>query len=159
MPPTEQRAQSKPVPVEILDAGNSQATVAESRRWIVLWSSFLFALLQSICTAVFAISGIRVLIGLTALAAAAGLHVPAAGFHSDKIRIPMMLLALVGALTNLYVVWRVRRLRNRSASQWRRQPVPPRKLRSEKFQVILALLTIVLLAAEWITHPMIHRVP
>jgi len=129
------------------------------KSWIVLWGSFVFALLQSVCTAVIAISGIRVVIGFSALAAAAGLHVPARGFHGDHIRIPMMLLALAGALINLYVVWRVRRLRHRPASQWRQTPASAAKLRSENLQIGLSLLTLVLLAAESMTHPMIHRVP
>jgi cytochrome b subunit of formate dehydrogenase len=134
--------------------------IAESRTksWIVLWSSFAFALLQSICTAVIAISGIRVAIGLSALAeAVVGVHGPPTGFHADWIRIPMMLLALVGSVINLYVIWRIRRLRNRPAAQWRRQPVSRQKLRSETLQIVLAIVTLILLAAEYMTHHMIFR--
>ena len=36
---------------------------------LLTWSSLIIAVLQSLCTAVLAVSGIRVLIGLTALAA------------------------------------------------------------------------------------------
>jgi hypothetical protein len=123
------------------------------------WSGIVFALLQSACTAVIAISGLRVAIGLSALAAAAGIHAPAHGFHQDAIRIPMMVLAFLGAVLNLYVVGKVRRLRSRPASQWRQQPVTKKKLNSERFQIALSVLTLLLLAAEWITHPFIHRVP
>jgi hypothetical protein len=123
------------------------------------WSGIVFALLQSACTAVIAISGVRVAIGLSALAAAAGIHAPAHGFHQDAIRIPMMVLAFLGAVLNLYVVGKVRRLRSRLASQWRQQPVTKKKLNSERFQIALSVLTLLLLAAEWITHPFIHRVP
>lgn len=122
-------------------------------------SSLVFAVLQSACTAVIAISGIRVAIGLSALAAAAGIHAPARGFHQDAIRIPMMALAFAGAVINLYIIGRVRRLRSKPAAQWRMQPVSKKKLNSERFQIALAVLTFLLLAAEWITHPMIHRVP
>jgi hypothetical protein len=126
-------------------------------RWANV-GGFLFALLQSACTAVLAISGFRVLIGLGALAAAAGIHAPAKGFHQDAIRIPMMWLALVGALANLYSVWRVRSLRAKPAAQWRVQPVSKENLRSERFQIVLSIVTLVLVATEWITHPMLHRV-
>lgn len=126
---------------------------------VLSWSSVAFALLQSACTAVIAISGLRVAIGLSALAAAAGIHAPARGFHQDAIRIPMMVLALLGALINLYVVWKIRRLRSKPAAQWRVQPVSKKKLNSERFQIALSILTLLLLAAEWITHPLIHRVP
>src|SRR2546421_11267578 len=117
------------------------------------WSSMVFAILQSACTAVIAISGVRVAIGLGALAAAAGIHAPAHGFHQDAIRIPMMVLAFLGAVINLYVIWKVRRLRSRPASEWRQRPVTKKKLNSERFQIVLSVLTLLLLAAEWLTHP------
>jgi hypothetical protein len=134
---------------------------AEDAERRVRWAnvgSFLFALLQSACAAAMAISGFRVLIGLSALAAAAGIHAPPTGFHQDAIRIPMMIVALIGSLANLYVLWRVRSLRARPSAQWRMQPVTPAKRRSERLQLVLAILTLVLLAAEWIIHPMVHRV-
>ena len=123
------------------------------------WSGIVFALLQSACTAVIAISGVRVAIGLSALAAAAGIHAPAHGFHQDAIRIPMMTLAFLGATLNLFVIWKVRSLRSKPAAQWRQQPVTKKKLNSERFQIALSILTLLLLAAEWITHPLVHRVP
>jgi len=123
------------------------------------WSGIVFALLQSACTAVIAISGVRVAIGLSALAAAAGIHAPAHGFHQDAIRIPMMTLAFLGAILNLFVIWKVRNLRSKPAAQWRQQPVTKKKLNSERFQIALSVLTLLLLAAEWITHPLVHRVP
>jgi hypothetical protein len=123
------------------------------------WSSLVFAILQSACTAVIAISGLRVVIGLTALAAAAGIHAPARGFHQDAIRIPMMALAFLGAVLNLFVIWKLRKLRSKPAAQWRQRPVTKKKLNSECLQIALSVLTLLLLAAEWITHPMVHRVP
>ena len=71
----------------------------------------------------------------------------------------MMALAFAGALLNLFVIWQIRRLRNRPAAQWRLSPVPKSKLRSERLQIALAVLTFLLLAAEWFTHPMIHHPP
>jgi hypothetical protein len=125
---------------------------------LISWTSLVFAVLQSACTAVIAISGVRVAIGLTALAAAAGINAPAKGFHSDIVRIPMMVFALLGACVNLYIVGRVRRLRANPASQWRQTPVPKTKLNSERLQIALSVITLLLLLAEWVTHPMIHRV-
>lgn len=123
------------------------------------WSSMVFAVLQSACTAVIAISGVRVAIGLSALAAAAGIHAPAHGFHQDAIRIPMMALAFLGAVLNLFVIGKVRNLRSKPAARWRQQTMTKKKLNSERFQIALSVLTLLLLAAEWITHPLIHRVP
>jgi hypothetical protein len=130
-----------------------------SRLKLLGWSGIVFAILQSTCTAVIAVSGIRVAIGLSALAAAAGIHAPAKGFHQDAIRIPMMLLALFGSLINLFVIWKIRSLRNKPASQWRQQPLRRSKLNSERLQIALSMLTLILLTAEWITHPLLHRIP
>ena len=123
-------------------------------------TSLIFAVLQSACTAVIAISGVRVAIGLSALAEATiGIHAPAVGFHQDAIRIPMMAAASIGSLINLYVVWRIRTLRARPSSQWRVQAATPKQRRSEHFQIALAIITLALVVAEWVAHPMIHRVP
>jgi hypothetical protein len=138
-------------------ASEPKKSLLDSR--LLNWSAILFAILQSACTAVMVISGVRVAIGLGALAAAAGIYAPAHGFHQDAIRIPMMALALLGSVINLYVVWKVRWLRSKPAAQWRQQPITKKKLNSERFQIALSILTLLLLAAEWITHPFIHRVP
>lgn len=140
-------------------AGPRQEIVVYFDPKVLSWSSVVFAILQSACTAVIAVSGLRVAIGLSGLAAAAGIHAPARGFHQDAIRIPMMFFAFLGAVINLYVVWKIRRLRSRPASQWRQQPVSKKKLNSERFQIALSILTLLLLAAEWITHPLVHRFP
>jgi hypothetical protein len=120
-------------------------------------TSALFGILQALCPAVIAYSGLRVLIGLTSLAAAAGTDAPARGIHADIIRIPMMLFAFFGTVLNLFVIWQVRRLRRRPAAQWRQQPVSAKTLRSERLQIALAIVTFAALLAEWITHPMIHH--
>lgn len=128
------------------------------RSWLVGLTSLMFILLQSACTAVMAVSGIRVVIGLGALAAAAGLHRPASGFHMDAIRIPMMIVAVGGSLVNLYVIWRIRTLRGRPSSQWRVQPATARQKRNETLQIVLAIITLALVAAEYVTHLIIHNV-
>jgi hypothetical protein len=123
----------------------------------VVWVSVIVALLQSLCTAVLTISGIRVAIGLSALAAASGIYAPAKGWHQDAIRIPMLILATIGAVLNLAVIAWMRHLRNRPAAQWRRRERTVREKRSEKLQIILAVVTMILVGLEMWTHPMVHR--
>jgi hypothetical protein len=144
-----------------LNSSTASAEEPVSRRtWLVSMTSFLFILLQSACTAVIAISGVRVAIGLSALGAATfGIHAPAHGFHRDVIRIPMMIAASIGSVINLYVIWRIRTLRARPSSQWRVQAVSPKQRRSELFQIGLSIITLALVVAEWVTHSMVHRVP
>jgi hypothetical protein len=158
----EQGSQSTPNQAKD-EAGLSDREAAETageqkRGWFFSLVALGFILLQSACTAVMAVSGVRVIIGLGALAAASGLNRPATGFHSDAIRIPMMVIAITGSLINLYVIWRIRSLRNRPAAQWRRIPPTPRQIRSEWFQIALAILTFLLVIAEWFTHRIVHNV-
>jgi hypothetical protein len=120
-------------------------------------ASFLLALLQSLCTAVFAISGVRLAIGLTALAAVSGVYAPARGFHQDAIRIPMLILAAVGAVINLLVLGWIWRLRSLPSAQWRRREISKKERRSERWQVALAIITLLLVGLETWTHAMIHR--
>jgi hypothetical protein len=124
---------------------------------VVSGASFLFALLQSLCTAVLTISGIRVAIGLSALAAASGIYAPAKGFHQDAIRIPMLIIAAAGAILNLAVLAWIRHLRNRPAAQWRRRELSSKEKRLERLQVILAIVTLILVGLETWTHGMVHR--
>ena len=120
-------------------------------------ASFLIAVLQSLCTAVLTVSGIRVAIGLSALAAAGGIYAPARGFHQDAIRIPMLTLAAAGALLNLAVLAWIWRLRSRPSAQWRRRELSAKQKRSERLQVVLAVVTLILVGLEVWTHPMVHR--
>jgi hypothetical protein len=128
------------------------------RRWAVGITSLFFIVLQSACTLVMALSGLRLAIGLGALAAVVvGAKGPATGLHQDAIRIPMMALAVLGACMNLYMIWRVRSLRRRGSSQWRRQPVTPRRLWGERVQLTLAVLTLILVLAEFLSHHYVFR--
>ena len=128
------------------------------RRWAVGLTSLFFIALQSVCTLLMALSGVRLLIGLGALAAVAeGARGPATGFHQDAIRIPMMVLAVLGSCVNLYMVWRIRSLRRRPSSQWRQQPISSRRLWGERVQITLAAITLILVVAEFLSHHYIFR--
>ncbi|WP_158791781.1 hypothetical protein [Granulicella sp. L60] len=131
--------------------------VANPRMWMVNLTSLLFILLQSACTAVIALSGISAAIGLGSFAAALGLNRLGGSFHNDVIRIPMMAVALIGSLINLYVLWRVRSLRTRPASQWRIRVSSSKQRRAELFQFSISLLTVALVIAEWVAHEFLHR--
>jgi hypothetical protein len=124
---------------------------------VVSGASFLFALLQSLCTAVLTLSGIRVAIGLGALAAASGIYAPARGWHQDAIRIPMLILAAAGAIVNLSVLAWIWHLRSRPSAQWRKREISRKEQRSERLQVVLAIVTLALVGLETWTHPMVHR--
>lgn len=129
----------------------------KSRSWIIGFTSLFFILLQSACTAVTALSGLRLLIGIGSLAAATTGIKFLASIHGEAIRIPMELLAIAGSAVNLYVIWRIRTLRGRPSSQWRVGPVTPAKKRAETIQITLALVTLLLVFVEWTIHFHLHH--
>jgi hypothetical protein len=138
----------------------SEVSVRQGDRSQVLhtlnWSSFGFALLQNLCAAFLALNSIRLAIGLGSVATAGGVFPTLFKFHSDAIRIPMMAVALVGAILNLLALWQIKRLRNRPSAQWRRTPLSSKQRRSEGLQFALSLLTLLLLAIEYFLHRALH---
>jgi hypothetical protein len=125
---------------------------SEGRSLAIGLTSLFFILLQSACTAFVAISGLRLLIGVGALAAAAAGLKFLTGLHGAALRIPMETIAIAGSVVNLLAVRRVRRLRARPESQWRVKQPTKKQLRSESWQVGLAVATLLLVAAEWGFH-------
>jgi hypothetical protein len=125
---------------------------------ILVGGSLLLAVLQSVCTAVLTISGVRVAIGLTAFAMAGSAYAPILQFHQDAIRIPMLTLATVGAVVDLLVLAWMRHLRRRHSADWRRRERSAKAKRSERMQMALAIVTLVLVSAEiWSHSIMVHR--
>ena len=136
-------------------AETPESPVGVRRSWIVALTSFSFVLLQSACTAVMALSGLRLLIGVSSLAASA---IPGFIFtiHADRIRIPMLIVAVLGSVVNLYVLWKIRSLRSRPSSQWRVPPPTAKQKRSETVQLVISLLTLALVVAESFFHHHLH---
>lgn len=126
-------------------------------RRVIAWSGFFFALLQSICGAIVAINGLRIAIGIGAFALSTGAGAALVGFHTDAIRVPMIVLALLGSLLNLAILLHVRHLRNRPASQWRQKPLSPGQKRTELAQLVLSLATLVLIFGEEYLHFSFHH--
>ena len=134
-----------------------QLNDVKSRSWIIGLTSLFFILLQSACAAFMALSGLRLLIGIGSLAAAATGARLIDSIHGEAIRIPMEIFAVIGSVINLYSIWRVRSLRVRPSSQWRMAPVSAEKRRAEFIQIVIAVFTLLLVAIEWTLHLSLHR--
>lgn len=119
-------------------------------------TSLLFALLQSLCTAVLTISSVRVAIGVAALSA--GFLKPLEPLHRETaIRASMLIIAIAGSVINLLVlawIWRMRRL---PSAQWRKREISKKEKRSERLQVALAMATLILVALEAWIHPIFNH--
>jgi hypothetical protein len=140
-------ALSRVIPSEI---GKAQGVIG--------WSSLLFAVLQSVCSFFVALDGLRFLIGVGALASIVGAGQQWDRLHTDWVRVPMIVLSLVGAMLNLTVLLHVRHLRGRPSAQWRLKPLTARKLRAERVQLALSVVTLALIAVEEVSHwHTVHR--
>jgi hypothetical protein len=124
---------------------------------ILSGTSLVMAALQSVCTAVLTISGIRLAIGLTAFALSGSILAPVGWFHQDAIRIPMLLLAAVGAVVDLAVLAWMRHLRTQPSAQWRKRERSSKERRSERLQLALAVMTLLLVGLETWTHTIVVR--
>jgi len=136
-------------------AGSAETAASQtvSRFKWVGWSSLFLAMVQSVCTIFVALSGLRLLLGTAAFGAAIGvMKIADERIHIDAVRIPMVMFALVGAVFNLVALWQVRRLRGRTASAWRQKTISQSKFASEKVQLVLSVLTLILLAVESFYH-------
>jgi hypothetical protein len=129
----------------------------KGKSWIIGLTGLFFIMLQSACTALMALSGLRLIIGLGSLAAATAGTNLLASIHGAAIRIPMEIVAIAGSVINLYAIWRVRSLRARPSSQWRVAPVTPEKKRAESIQIAIAIVTLLLVAVEWTIHIHLHH--
>ena len=123
---------------------------------LLSWGSLVLAAAESLCVAAVGLSGVRVLVGLSSLAAvtAGG---PAQGFHRNGLRIPFLALGTVGALLSLLLVWNEERIRRNPSAAWRLRPLTAQQKRRRKIQVALAVLTLLLVALEIVTHPRFHH--
>jgi hypothetical protein len=131
-----------------------EETALTSRsRAIVVGTSFVFSVLQSICTAIMAINGVRFVIGLGALAMTVGLGADLNRFHSITwLRITFLVGALSGSLLTLGVLVRSRHLRNRPAARWRFRPLTSKQRRTEFLQIAISMLTLILVVVEEYLH-------
>jgi hypothetical protein len=144
-------------PAELVESTPPLPIEASRARGVLAWSSFLFAVLQSICGAAVTINGFRLAIGIGALVFTSGAGAAMARFHANWIRVPMISLALVGSLVNIAILIQVRRLRNRPAAQWRRKVLTTHQVRMERLQWTLSLAALVLIGIEEYLHFGFHH--
>ncbi len=101
---------------------------------------------------------LRVGIGISSLALAAGATTAMEHLHVDWIRGPLITLAVAGSGLNLVVLWQIRRLRRRPEAAWRQKTPGSKRLRMERVQLIFSIVTLVLVFFEerqhliWLHH-------
>jgi hypothetical protein len=123
---------------------------------IVAWGSLALATAESLCVIAVGLSGVRVAVGLTSLIAATA-GGPAHGFHRNALRIPFLIVGATGALLSLLLLCNEERIRRNPAAAWRIRPLTAQQRRRRWLQLGLAILTLLLVALEVVTHPWFHH--
>jgi hypothetical protein len=114
--------------------------------------SLTAAVIQAICVFSIAANTVKVALGIGSVAAAGG----SSFLHSDPVRIPLMIMAVIGATVTLYVVWKGWRLRDLPSARWRKRPLSS----AERWRIGAALassiLSWLLVIGEILAHRVLH---
>jgi hypothetical protein len=116
------------------------------------FGSLTFAAIEAVCLFLVTANGLAVLLGGASIVLAQGV----AFFHSAAIRIPLLSLATIGALLNLWLLFNAWRLRRASSAQWRRKPLEKKERRRITIVATLSILTLMFVAAELFLHHRLH---
>jgi len=123
---------------------------------ILGWSSLFLAVIESLCAAAVALSGVRVLLGMSSLIAATAAG-PAHGFHREGLRLPILWISGVLALLTLLLLWNENRIRQNPAAKWRLEPLTLKQRRQRWMQLATSIGALLLILAEVVTHPWFHH--
>jgi uncharacterized membrane protein SpoIIM required for sporulation len=116
-------------------------------------ASFILATFEAIC--LFYVAAAKA--GLVVLAANMATSIWATFLHQGIFRIPLLLLAAVGSIFNLYLVWNAHRLRNAPAAAWRKKKLTRQQQWRIQVIVLLSLATLTLVGTEIYFHRVIHH--
>jgi hypothetical protein len=117
------------------------------------WMTFTISIIEAVC--VFSVAAAKT--GLVLGSAAIALTGWTLTLHRDVIRIPLLLIAIVGSLINLYLLWRAHRLRAAPSAAWRRRPLTTREQWRIALVLSLSVVTLGLGMAEIYFHRLFHH--
>lgn len=133
----------------------AEAKPVKVPRIALSWGTVLLALIQSGCAIIVLIQRIAVPLGAVTLASVQHRD---RFFHQDGLRLPVLALATLGAVLNLYALWNSWRLRRRPEAQWRIRPLPRAKKARNAWVVLSSVLTLALVTGELVIHRHYHPI-
>ena len=110
--------------------------------------SLAAAAIEGVCTLFVALSKFGVLIGFTSFLET----LIASRFHADRVRVPVLAMALSAALLNLLVLWNRLRLRNTPSAAWRKRPLALAERWRIGALIAMSALTVVFVVGEFWIH-------
>lgn len=137
-------------PTESADQISSDAgRIPLTRSWTVL----ILAFIEAACVFSVAVAKAGIVLG----SGAALLMGWSLALHRDAIRIPVLLMAIVGAGINLYMSWKRWRLRSSPAAAWRKKPFTQREKLRIGLVLGLSIVTLVVAVAEIYFHRLLNH--
>jgi hypothetical protein len=128
------------------------------RSRFVSLGALIFALLGAPCAAVGLIGPLALVLGAGSVLGALGPTV-LPFLDSAPVRIPLLTLATLAAIANLYTVWHVRRLRQQAAAEHRFIPVTRLERRRTLGVLAMAGLSLFFVAFELYAHQFVTHHP
>jgi hypothetical protein len=117
------------------------------------WGAFFLATIEAVC--LFVVTAGRTGIALSAISASVTGWITF--LHRDIFRIPALLLAIIGSVLNLWILWRSHRLRNSPSAVWRKRPLTAKERWRISIVLVLSVLTLFTAAFEIHLHRLIHH--
>lgn len=95
-------------------------------------------------------------IAILTTGAATGLVLQASWLHSERVRLPLLALAAIGSVFNLFVLRNARRLRRQPEAQWRIKPPRFRDKLRNGIVFSASVLTLFMVLSELVLHPSVY---
>ncbi len=95
-------------------------------------------------------------ISILTTGAATGLVLGASWLHSEPVRLPLLALATIGSVFNLFMLRNARRLRRKPEAQWRIRPLRFRDKLRNGIVFSASVLTLFMVISELALHPSIY---
>jgi hypothetical protein len=95
-------------------------------------------------------------ISILTTGAATGLVLQASWLHSERVRLPLLALATIGSVFNLFVLRNARRLSRKPEAQWRIKPLRFRDKLRNGIVFSASVLTLFMVISELVLHPSIY---
>jgi hypothetical protein len=135
-----------------MDVEANEPSQSESTFPTVLSAASLAgATIQGVCAILVASSSLKVLLGVAGVAAA----VKTSSLHSDKIRVPLMLISAALASLTLYVLWNGWQLRKQPAARWRIRSLSRGQKLGIGFSLAASVTSWLLVIVEAVVHPIV----
>jgi hypothetical protein len=115
-------------------------------------ASLLLATIEAVCVFVVSANGVAALVGSSGIVLVEGARI----FHEARIRLPLLALATVIALLNLWMLFNTWRLRRSGAAQWRIRPLGTPERRRMMVVAAMSVITLLFVALELFLHHRLH---